>query len=911
MKTIGHLATLTPFREPPTPQNIPVTPCWTPGSDVTSPSTPFGTDTVGAYNSAMNTIANLTAQEITREPLSSQLTTSFNNLSKAEQLNVLHKASEDCLLVCSVIAPGSGEELFESMASAQSEKGEGPVSDDLVVLMTAYKNAKTRNLKRQILSLYAYRYPTSMLQKIHQPYGKLSKWEIKQARAHAKLHGPGTIPEVKQKHRVRLDMGKVDHFVEFTNRPYFYQDVSYGSKILTLDSGDRIEMPNVVRTVTRSTMIEQYLEYCKEQCYEPLGRSTLFKILEVRKASQRKSLQGLDNTAADGAAGFHTIEILIETLEKGGMEKRWCLDVRQKLRDAKRYLKTDFRVDCQPDNSTCADHCRNFALSDPVEPDFQQACSHQHVSTCDDCQELKSVLQEVRLGIKGSSWTPYSSDQREDLLYDFERAVSDILLWKAHIIRSINQEEAKQDSLKTPDAASAILIMDWAMKFLQMKYREKQSDWFGKRGLSWHISTVIAKNASTGKVELKSYAHILDSCQQDWYAVCSIIENTLEALKKEHPHITRVNLRSDEAGCYHNNFLIAAVRDAGNRVGITVTQYDFSEPQYGKDVCDRILCPMKSAIRRYCNEGHDVLSAKDMRTALSERPVRGTTACVCSVNESQETLEVKKIENFSRYHNFKFESNGIRVWRAYGVGQGRLIPYQDIIVKPQGPTDLAIDVEFFSVKETRIHIKGTSTDGEETSGLFSCSEPGCQMVFKKFSELENHLDVGEHRQVPRCPETVYDKLRIDWAGKFFTVDKNKETSRAPVAHCEEQRDKYEASSSSSDLQLGWALHKPRNQGVRFAAEVKQYLTTKFDLGERTGNKADPGKVSADMRTARKPDGLRMFDRKDWLTKSQVQGFFSRLAATRRRQGNEEVQIEDVYAEEEEQERHEVLESVAA
>ena len=161
--------------------------------------------------------------------------------------------------------------------------------------------------------------------------------------------------------------------------------------------------------------------------------------------------------------------------------------------------------------------------------------------------------------------------------------------------------------------------------------------------------------------ELKSYAHILDSCQQDWYAVCAIIENTLEALRKEHPHITRVNLRSDEAGCYHNNFLITAVRDAGNRVGITVTQYDFSEPQYGKDVCDRILCPMKSAIRRYCNEGDNVLSAKDMCTALSERPVRGTTACVCSVNESQETLEVKKIENFSRYHNFKFESNGIRV----------------------------------------------------------------------------------------------------------------------------------------------------------------------------------------------------------------------------------------------------------
>ena len=73
-----------------------------------------------------------------------------------EQLNVVQKASEDCLLVCGAIAPGSGEELFNSMAqSTQREKFEGSPPSDLVVLMTAFKNAKTKNLKRQILSLYA------------------------------------------------------------------------------------------------------------------------------------------------------------------------------------------------------------------------------------------------------------------------------------------------------------------------------------------------------------------------------------------------------------------------------------------------------------------------------------------------------------------------------------------------------------------------------------------------------------------------------------------------------------------------------------------------------------------------------------------------------------------------------------
>ena len=164
-----------------------------------------------------------------------------------------------------------------------------------------------------------------------------------------------------------------------------------------------------------------------------------------------------------------------------------------------------------------------------------------------------------------------------------------------------------------------------------------------------------------------------------------------------------MNLRSDEAGCYHNNFLLAAVRDAGRRVGIEVARYDFSEPQYGKDICDRILCPMKSSIRRYCNEGHDVVSAKDMRVALSERPVQGTTASVCAINETQKTLEVHKIEGFSKYHNFKFEVEGIRAWRAYGVGLGRFIPYREVITEPQGPTDLIVHENFFPLKEARVY----------------------------------------------------------------------------------------------------------------------------------------------------------------------------------------------------------------
>ena len=45
------------------------------------------------------------------------------------------------------------------------------------------------------------------------------------------------------------------------------------------------------------------------------------------------------------------------------------------------------------------------------------------------------------------------------------------------------------------------------------------------------------------------------------------------------PGLKSVFLRFDEAGCYHNNFLIAAVPDTGQRVGVAVEANDFSEPQ--------------------------------------------------------------------------------------------------------------------------------------------------------------------------------------------------------------------------------------------------------------------------------------------------------------------------------------------
>ena len=160
----------------------------------------------------------------------------------------------------------------------------------------------------------AYRYSVNTLKKT-----SLGIWKVVYTTNTGTI-GPGQVTEEKIHHRGRINVTHVDHFVEFINRLYFSQDVTYGTKFLNLNSGETIEIPNAVRTVKRSAMISQYIQFCQEEKFEPPSRTTLFKILEAGQASQRKSFQGLDNTAADGSAGFQKIEIVVDDLEKGGLE---------------------------------------------------------------------------------------------------------------------------------------------------------------------------------------------------------------------------------------------------------------------------------------------------------------------------------------------------------------------------------------------------------------------------------------------------------------------------------------------------------------------------------------------------------------------------------------------------------------
>ena len=312
------------------------------------------------------------------------------------------KVGEVCRAVCGVIAPNAREELLKYFIKRANAS-----NNELDALITAYEQAPTKGLKTKILIIYALRYSSTELKQIHAPFERLSDRQIKKARNHAKTEGFGFRVGNIVHRRLRIDPDKLVHFLLLIDQPYFYQDVSYGTGTVKLDSGQEMVMPNVVRTVGRSTMVEQYHQHCRD------------------------------------------------------------------------------------DSDECPHHCREHVLSDIECAEFQAACHHEHLEVCPDCEGLEATMEYILTRVRESKDVKfYSQDHKENLLYDATQAQEMVLQWKAHVLRAENKDLAKTDAVLSVQDDTVFILMDWAMKFTQMRYREKQSEWFGKRGMNWHINSI-------------------------------------------------------------------------------------------------------------------------------------------------------------------------------------------------------------------------------------------------------------------------------------------------------------------------------------------------------------------------------------------------------------------------------------
>jgi len=89
--------------------------------------------------------------------------------------------------------------------------------------------------------------------------------------------------------------------------------------------------------------------------------------------------------------------------------------------------------------------------------------------------------------------TNLPQDLQDNLLFTARTACDGIRYWKTHQLRMVHQDTARTDIVDSLPEDSVLITQDFAMKFLHAQYRETQVEFFGKRGISWHL-TVFRTN---------------------------------------------------------------------------------------------------------------------------------------------------------------------------------------------------------------------------------------------------------------------------------------------------------------------------------------------------------------------------------------------------------------------------------
>ena len=185
---------------------------------------------------------------------------------------------------------------------------------------------------------------------------------------------------------------------------------------------------------------------------------------------------------------------------------------------------------------------------------------------------------------------------------------------------------------------------------------------------------------------------------------------------------------------------------------------------------------------------------------------------------------------------------------------------------------------------------------KNTNKIFSCIETGCILTFASQSELDEHLETGQHKRLLET-ESMYDKIRMKWANKVtgmtFQDDPHRPSTSTNTTDSGELRENPDKSCKTAQ---GWAL-KSTKKSSRMTEKVKKFLENKFAEGARSGLKADPAQLAKEMKAATNKEGQFVFAPEEWRTAKQIRNLFSRLKVLQNQRGigEEEVTEEDIRA----------------
>uniref|UniRef100_A0AAF5DIE0 Integrase catalytic domain-containing protein n=1 Tax=Strongyloides stercoralis TaxID=6248 RepID=A0AAF5DIE0_STRER len=207
---------------------------------------------------------------------------------------------------------------------------------------------------------------------------------------------------------------------------------------------------------------------------------------------------------------------------------------------------------------------------------------------------------------------------------------------------------------------------------ISFKRVETKPDYFGKRGISWHLSYAIERIDSK-KVQ-HSFVHIINNdTKQDYSCILAVFHNLISELKLS--GIIKVYIRSDNATCYKSNKIILNISVISQELNVTITEYSFSETQFGKSHADRVCSIMKRSINSTAMR-QDIETPRDFYQVLTRGYEKNANnpysiALIDKLNFKSESLPFK-ITNIKQYFNFQYDDKKIYASEFRNIIEARI-----------------------------------------------------------------------------------------------------------------------------------------------------------------------------------------------------------------------------------------------
>lgn len=418
---------------------------------------------------------------------------------------------------------------------------------------------------------------------------------------------------------------------------------------LSKEPEETIILPCLTRKKIKARIYEDYLLYCEN--HDPplvgkdtLSRSTCLEILSLVTSTEKRSLSAVNYLLGELIYdNFIQVKRIIENYTPQLQKK----ELGKLMIFVSNFLKNQYpkHVTKEDGKKVCCSHGLKYGLL--------SSCDPKDGMDCDGCKFVPYFFDKLRTSVEthfqelGTPLTAATQATDADaalgeelpcvdlkhVLDAITRCENKTVLWRGQCLRVANQQKAIADlhdgmkrralENKWDKPREVIIVCDYKMKYVSQYYRQKSTEHFGKRGISWHGYLIIfyTYDSVTGTVERQHvYCDqiVTGSNIQDGLALSALLEAFLCQLKKSpyFAHLEKVQLQSDNAAYYHNKFYIAALPIIGKIAGVEIARYIHTETCDGKCLIDAHFAMCMRFVDEYIGTGENAASPLDVFKAL-------------------------------------------------------------------------------------------------------------------------------------------------------------------------------------------------------------------------------------------------------------------------------------------------------